>query len=232
MRDGHFATVRVVPLHGVLDDLGAKLVLQVERNLESLRVAVLIDLSHLGASSHIDVLDLVSDDQIWEVHVDLRHNLLGLEIVDSEPELLSHEVAVSVLERLREYQWSLSAVVVFEFDSFVDNSPCLVLSNDFTFLVGRNSSLDREGEQLDARLARTHHLIRIGIENLHTGHSWKQVLAIAGQNPLIAHEQVLLCANLKERFAGFRLPFATRNQSQLRHLRRAHLANFVTQRFS
>lgn len=173
---------------------------------------------HFRASSYVQILDLIPNNQIWEVHTDLRNNLLSLKIVDCEPELLSHKVTFAVFDNLSEYQWSLYAVVVFEFDSFVDNSPCLVLSDDFTLLVCWNSSLNLEREEFNARLAWTNHLVRVGVEYLDTCHSWKQVLSITRQKSLVLHEQVLLSTNLKEGFAVFCLPIAALDQSQLRHL--------------
>lgn len=71
MSNRHFATIHVVPLHCVFNDFNSKLVLQVERSLESLTVAVFIDLSDFGASSHVDIIDLVADDQVREVHANL-----------------------------------------------------------------------------------------------------------------------------------------------------------------
>lgn len=94
MGNGNFASIHIVPLHRVLNDLSPKLMLQVERHLESLRVAILSNLRDLGAGGHVDIVDLVFNYQIWEVHVNLRYNLLSLEVVDCEPKALTLEVAI------------------------------------------------------------------------------------------------------------------------------------------
>lgn len=147
--------------------------LHVERHLESLRIAILINLRDFRAGGHVDILNLVLNDQIWEVHVDLGDNLLSLEVIDREPEALTLKVAICVFACLSEYQWSLSAIVVFEFNSFVDNSPCLILANYFTFLVSWNRSPKLEREQLNTRLSRTNHLIGVRVEHIHARDSWQ-----------------------------------------------------------
>lgn len=203
--------------------------LQVERHLESLRVAILSNLRDLGAGGHVDIVDLVFNYQIWEVHVNLRYNLLSLEVVDCEPKALTLEVAIWVFACLSEYQWSLSAIVVFEFNSFVDNSPCLILRNYFTLLVSWNSSLNLELEQLNTWLRWTNHLISVRVENVHARDSWQQVLTLVRQKSLVLHEQVLFGSNLKERLTVLRLPITALDQGQLRRLGWSHLVDLCSQ---
>jgi hypothetical protein len=78
--------------------------------------------------------------------VNLRYNLLSPEVVNAEPEMLSQEVFLGVLNTLAEDERSLSAVIVFESDSFVDHLPGLVARYDVVFVVRRNCSLHFERE--------------------------------------------------------------------------------------
>lgn len=63
--------------------------LKVERNLESLAEAILIDLLYLGAGCDIHAVDLILDDEVGEVHVNLGDYLFSSEVINSEPKVLS-----------------------------------------------------------------------------------------------------------------------------------------------
>jgi hypothetical protein len=107
------------------------LVLKVKGYLELLAKASLCKLLDLRRRGNFDVLDFVVNDEVREVHVDLRDDALRLEVVDTEPEVLSAEVLIPIFGALAEEDGSLHTVIVLESDSFVDKPPGPVLLNHF-----------------------------------------------------------------------------------------------------
>lgn len=142
----YLPTIQVVPGHSVFNDLGSQLMLEVERNLESLAEAIFIDLLYLGAGCNIHTVDLILDDEVGEVHVNLGDYLFSSEVINSEPKVLSKEVFLDVPDTLTEDQRPLSTVIVLESNSFVDNLPSLIRSNDVVLVIRRDCALDLELE--------------------------------------------------------------------------------------
>lgn len=65
------STSDVVPLNCVFDDLGSQLIFEIECDLEFLTETTLSKLLNLSRGGQLDVLDLVIDDKIREIHVNL-----------------------------------------------------------------------------------------------------------------------------------------------------------------
>lgn len=173
--DSYFPSLVVVPLDRVFDDFCSQLVFQVEADLEALCEAGLIYLRNLGASWNVNVFNYSLEDQIWEVHVNLRNDLFCFEVIDGEPEMLSVDVSIWTFHYLRENKWSLDAVVVLKLHSLVEDSPSLILSNHFTFVVCGNGSRDFEWEKLNARLLGTDHAIGVRIKHRYCRNSRQEV---------------------------------------------------------
>lgn len=189
--------------------------------------AGLIHLLDFRTSRHIDTVNDFLDDQVREVHVDLRYDLLCLKVIDREPEMLSAYVTICSLHNLRKDEWSLGAVVVFELDSLIENSPGLILRNHFAFIVCRNSSRDFEREEFNSGLLWADHPIGIGVKYRNSCHSWKKVLSTARKKSPVLLLEVLYLSNWQEWLLVFALPIWTLNESNLRALIGAQLLNFL-----
>lgn len=103
MLDSDWSTSTVIPADCVFYNFRSKLMLDIKGNLKPLLESVVTCLLYFRTSSNTNVFNLILKNQIWEVHVSLRNNLLLLEIIDGEPEMLSNKEVSVVFDALSEY---------------------------------------------------------------------------------------------------------------------------------
>jgi hypothetical protein len=98
----NFPSIEIIPSDSILNDFSSKLVLQIESNLKGLAKTILINLFDLRRCSNFNIVELVLQNEIREVHVLLRDNLLCFEVVDTKPEELCSESTILVFSCLAE----------------------------------------------------------------------------------------------------------------------------------